>query len=79
MNMPRVSKRGSLHGEIMTSAPVHLLNRSAAELASTLSLRHGQGPLGRPARARQASRRSQGTAAPARGPHPVGQVGEPGL
>lgn len=50
MNLPRVSKRGSLHGETMTSAPVHLLNCFAAELASTLSLRHGQGPPGRCAR-----------------------------
>jgi len=79
MNMPRGSKPGSLHGETMTSDPVNLLNRFAVELDWTLSLRHGQESPGRPARARQASRRSQGTAAPARGPHPVGQVGEPGL
>jgi hypothetical protein len=59
MNMPRVSKRGSLHSETMTSDSVNLLNRFAAELASTLSLRHGQGPPGRPACARQASRRSR--------------------
>ena len=32
MNMPRVSKRGSLHGETMTSDPVHLLNRGARQL-----------------------------------------------
>jgi hypothetical protein len=32
MNMPRVSKRGSLHGETMMSDPVHLLNRGTRPL-----------------------------------------------
>ena len=65
MHLPRGSKRGSLHGETMTSDPVNLLNCFAVELDWTLSLRHGQESPGRPARARQASRRSQGIAASA--------------
>jgi hypothetical protein len=49
MNLLRVSKRGSLHGETRPSNPVHLLNRFAAELDSTPRLRHGQEPPGHPA------------------------------
>jgi hypothetical protein len=42
MNMPRVSKRGSLHGETMMSDPVHLLNRGAARCQALSDMAAGE-------------------------------------